>query len=216
MMVGIAQRESGYGTSIETQILHDNTTHRTEAGANVIAAARSLIAAGHSVDLGPWQINSRNLSLLGMSLQDAFDPCQSVAGAARLLQSVQRLQHRFAVARDCQRICGWRGRCNPAGQGRTGYRRTADRRTRAADAAGPTVLVPPQGVTPAVSLLTFAQNVAQFIVGPFGISMITFCIGACALAAAMHAMRWSNVFTAVFMGAILFSSSWIVTTFLGG
>jgi type IV secretory pathway VirB2 component (pilin) len=67
-----------------------------------------------------------------------------------------------------------------------------------------------------VSLLTFAQNVAQFIVGPFGISMITFCIAACALAAAMHAMRWSNVFTAVFMGAILFSSSWIVTTFLGG
>jgi hypothetical protein len=25
-----------------------------------------------------------------------------------------------------------------------------------------------------------------------------------------------DVFTAVFMGAILFSSSWIVTTFLGG
>jgi type IV secretion system protein VirB1 len=86
MMVGIAQRESGNVTSIETQILHDNTTHRTEVGVNVIAAARSLIAAGHSVDLGPWQINSRNLSLLGMSLQDAFDPCRSVAGAARLLQ----------------------------------------------------------------------------------------------------------------------------------
>jgi type IV secretion system protein VirB1 len=85
-MVGIAQHESGYGTLIETQILHDNTIHRTEAGANVIAAARSLIAAGHSVDLGPWQINSRNLGLLRMSLQDAFDPCRSVAGAARLLQ----------------------------------------------------------------------------------------------------------------------------------
>jgi type IV secretion system protein VirB1 len=85
-MVGIAQRESGYGTSIETQILHDNTTHHTEVGTNVIAAARSLIAAGHSVDLGPWQINNRNLGLLGISLQDAFDPCQSVAGAARLLQ----------------------------------------------------------------------------------------------------------------------------------
>ena len=59
-------------------------------GAGVIEAAALLIAAGHSVDLGVMQINSRNLGLLGLSLADAFDPCQSVAGAARLIQLFSR------------------------------------------------------------------------------------------------------------------------------
>jgi type IV secretion system protein VirB1 len=31
------------------------------------------------------QINSRNLGLLGLELADAFDPCRSIAGAARLM-----------------------------------------------------------------------------------------------------------------------------------
>jgi type IV secretory pathway VirB2 component (pilin) len=66
----------------------------------------------------------------------------------------------------------------------------------------------------AMSLLTFAQNLAQFITGPFGISLITLAIAGTAMAAAVHAMRWSHVFTVVFMGAIAFSAAWIVQTFL--
>ena len=81
MLVGIAQHESG----LETEILHDNSTGKVLRGAGILDAAAQLIAAGHSVDLGVMQINSRNLGLLGLSLADAFNPCQSVAGAARLI-----------------------------------------------------------------------------------------------------------------------------------
>jgi type IV secretion system protein VirB1 len=56
----------------------------------VIAAARQLIAAGHLVDLGAWQINSRNLSLLRLGVADAFEPCKAAAAAARLIELFSR------------------------------------------------------------------------------------------------------------------------------
>lgn len=52
-----------------------------------VARASALIAAGRSVDLGLGQINSRNLSWLGLSVEDAFDPCRNLAAAARVLQA---------------------------------------------------------------------------------------------------------------------------------
>ena len=66
--------------------LHDNASGKVLHGAGVIDAATRLIAAGHSVDLGAWQINSGNLSLLGLRIVDAFDPCKSAAAAARLIE----------------------------------------------------------------------------------------------------------------------------------
>jgi type IV secretion system protein VirB1 len=81
MLVGIAQHESG----LETETLHDNSTGTVIRGPDIIGVAAQLIADGHSVDLGAWQINSKNLGLLGLGLADAFDPCGSVAGVARLL-----------------------------------------------------------------------------------------------------------------------------------
>src|ERR1700733_386410 len=86
MLVGIAQQESG----LETMTLHDNVSGQVLHGAGVIGAATQLIAAGHSVDLGAWQINSRNLSLLGLTVSDAFDPCKSAAAAARLIELFSR------------------------------------------------------------------------------------------------------------------------------
>ena len=86
MLAGIARQESG----LEPLTLHDNTSGQVLHGAGVIDAARRLIAAGHSVDLGAWQINSRNLSLLGLGIADAFEPCQSVAAAARLIELFSR------------------------------------------------------------------------------------------------------------------------------
>jgi type IV secretion system protein VirB1 len=86
MLVGIAQSESG----LETKILHDNSTGKVLRGASILEAAAQLIAAGHSVDLGLMQINSHNLSLLGLSLTDAFDACHSIASAARLIQLFSR------------------------------------------------------------------------------------------------------------------------------
>lgn len=48
--------------------------------------ANWLIKAGHSVDMGLGQINSRNLSLLGLTVEAVFKPCENVRAAAQLLQ----------------------------------------------------------------------------------------------------------------------------------
>ncbi|KZC75968.1 conjugal transfer protein [Sphingobium yanoikuyae] len=53
--------------------------------AAAVAAARSLIARGYNIDLGLGQINSANLKWLGLSIEDAFDPCRNLAAAARVL-----------------------------------------------------------------------------------------------------------------------------------
>jgi type IV secretion system protein VirB1 len=55
--------------------------------ATAIAAARSLIAQGNNIDLGLGQINSANLRWLGLSVEDAFDPCRNLAASARVLSS---------------------------------------------------------------------------------------------------------------------------------
>lgn len=48
--------------------------------------AASLIAEGVSIDLGLAQINVGNLRRLGLSLDDAFDPCRNLAAAAVILR----------------------------------------------------------------------------------------------------------------------------------
>lgn len=46
-----------------------------------------MISAGRRVDLGLAQINSKNLGWLGLSVEAAFDSCQNLAAAARVLQA---------------------------------------------------------------------------------------------------------------------------------
>jgi type IV secretion system protein VirB1 len=81
LIVAIGQLESG----LDPLTLHDNTTGETLHGHAVASAASERIAAGHSVDLGLMQINSKNLSLLRLPLDEAFTACSSVVAAARLL-----------------------------------------------------------------------------------------------------------------------------------
>jgi type IV secretion system protein VirB1 len=51
-----------------------------------VARAGALIAAGRNIDLGLAQINSKNLSWLGLSLREVFEPCANLRAAARVLQ----------------------------------------------------------------------------------------------------------------------------------
>ena len=53
---------------------------------DAVARAAALIAAGRNIDLGLAQINSKNLSWLGLSLAEVFDPCTNLKAAARILQ----------------------------------------------------------------------------------------------------------------------------------
>lgn len=49
------------------------------------ARARYFIAKGYSVDLGLMQINSRNLSRLGLTVEQAFDPATNIQAGAKIL-----------------------------------------------------------------------------------------------------------------------------------
>lgn len=53
--------------------------------AEATTTAGRLIDQGLSVDLGLGQINSKNLSALGLTVSDAFDPCRNLAASAQVL-----------------------------------------------------------------------------------------------------------------------------------
>lgn len=83
-LASIAGTESGFNTLA----IRDNTSGRSFAAPSrlaAIATARQMIAAGHSVDLGLMQINSKNLTRLGLTVRTAFDACTSLSAAGRLL-----------------------------------------------------------------------------------------------------------------------------------
>ncbi|MGH7119885.1 MAG: lytic transglycosylase domain-containing protein [Acetobacteraceae bacterium] len=72
----------------DTLAVHDNATHAALWPKDEVAAvnlAQKAIAAGHSVDLGLMQINSRNLGPLHLSVAEAFEPCASLRAGAALL-----------------------------------------------------------------------------------------------------------------------------------
>lgn len=49
--------------------------------------ARRHMAAGRSVDLGLMQVNSRNLTALGLTVEQALDPCTNLRAGGTILQS---------------------------------------------------------------------------------------------------------------------------------
>jgi type IV secretion system protein VirB1 len=50
-----------------------------------VRQAERLIAAGRDIDLGLAQVNVRNLSRLGLTVADAFDPCRNLTASAQAL-----------------------------------------------------------------------------------------------------------------------------------
>lgn len=68
--------------------IFDSTTHRAWRARDrgeAIALARRLIGAGHAVDLGLMQVNSRNLPVLGLTVGEAFDPCTNIRAGGAIL-----------------------------------------------------------------------------------------------------------------------------------
>jgi type IV secretion system protein VirB1 len=59
--------------------------------------ARQYIDAGYSVDIGLMQINSRNLSALGYTVEQVLDPCTNIRGGATILTAnYVKASQRFA------------------------------------------------------------------------------------------------------------------------
>lgn len=70
-----------------------------------IATAKEWIAKGYSVDIGLMQLNSKNLHGLGLSVEQAFEPCTNIhAGAVILSASYARALHQTAGEQDALKI----------------------------------------------------------------------------------------------------------------
>lgn len=62
--------------------------------AEAITISKKLIAAGHRVDMGLTQVDSKNLPALGLSVEQIFDPCTNIAAGATILANSYRVSSR--------------------------------------------------------------------------------------------------------------------------
>lgn len=60
-------------------------SHYPKTMEEAVATAENLIARGHTVSLGVAQVNDRNLSRMGVSIKDMFDPCTNVSVGGKIL-----------------------------------------------------------------------------------------------------------------------------------
>ncbi|MCA8270400.1 lytic transglycosylase domain-containing protein [Burkholderia vietnamiensis] len=83
-MAAIVRTESG---GVPWRI-GDNTTgssYTLPTKEAAVARATELTNAGHDLDMGLGQINSRNLKGLGLTIEQVFEPCTNLGAAARIL-----------------------------------------------------------------------------------------------------------------------------------
>lgn len=87
ILVAVARVES----QLNPLALHNNSRRITiYPGSSAVASelAEQWISKGDSVDMGLMQINSNNLSTLGLTVETALDPCRSLNAAAHVLSAV--------------------------------------------------------------------------------------------------------------------------------
>jgi len=83
-MAAVVKQESGG----QPWVLNNNTTRKSvtfESKAAAVAAAVAAVGRSESVDMGLVQINSKNLPVLGLSVEQVFDPCTNIAAGATIL-----------------------------------------------------------------------------------------------------------------------------------
>lgn len=70
--------------------INDNTNRLSRQPGSygeAVNTANALIARGHLIDMGLGQINSRNLGMLRMNVNQIFEPCRNIAAASFILKS---------------------------------------------------------------------------------------------------------------------------------
>jgi type IV secretion system protein VirB1 len=83
MAAVVKQESGGLPWVVNNNTTRKSTIFRSKAAA--VAAAMAAIGRGESVDMGLAQINSKNLSALGLTVEQVFDPCTNIAAGASIL-----------------------------------------------------------------------------------------------------------------------------------
>jgi type IV secretion system protein VirB1 len=90
---GVAPRTMAAVVSVESGgwplTIHDNTSNRSYTFPDrrqAESTAQALLGAGHNLDLGLAQINSSNLTGLGLNYAQVFDPCTNLRAGATILK----------------------------------------------------------------------------------------------------------------------------------
>lgn len=71
-------------------IINSNTLKRSfrfDSQAAAESAASNMLRAGHNIDMGLGQVNSRNMQGLGLTVNRAFEPCSNLQASASILKS---------------------------------------------------------------------------------------------------------------------------------
>lgn len=79
----VKQESGGHPWSINDN--HGKRSYRLKTKEEAVLKATELISAGHSIDMGLAQINSKNLRWLGLSVAQVFDPCANISAGAKVL-----------------------------------------------------------------------------------------------------------------------------------
>jgi type IV secretion system protein VirB1 len=98
----VATESGGYPWAIYVNGLGPSGSMRFPTKQAAIAAAIHYIRAGYKVDMGLAQIDSENLGRLGLSVQQAFDPCTNVRAGATIMAGayVQAIKAGYAPGVD--------------------------------------------------------------------------------------------------------------------
>ncbi|WP_434779052.1 lytic transglycosylase domain-containing protein [Neisseria sp. Ec49-e6-T10] len=84
-LAAIVKTESGFnpyaiGVNRGAKLSRQPKSHQ-----EAVSTAKSLIAKGANIDMGIAQINSANLGVVKMSIEQLFDPCQNLKASALIL-----------------------------------------------------------------------------------------------------------------------------------
>jgi len=82
----IAVESGGNPLAVHVNGLREQPLPAHDAGEAVQIAAH-FITLGYSVDLGLMQVNSRNLTLLGLTIEQIFDPCTNIRSGSTILSA---------------------------------------------------------------------------------------------------------------------------------
>ena len=94
-LAAIVKTESGFNPYAIGVNKGNKLTRQPRSYQEAVSTAKSLLAQGANIDIGIAQINSANLRVVNMSVEQLFDPCQNLKASALILgrnyQSAKRV-----------------------------------------------------------------------------------------------------------------------------